>query len=120
MAYTGVGSSKLWVGTSDGISQAKQIEYGLVNVAAFLAQAMQESIRYNACDENNWSNGPVVADHGGTVYSATSACGQLHQSYQDYQCSAEEDALLPGNQKMACDVDPDMEMRALTHASWYG
>lgn len=28
--------------------------YGLVNVAAFLAQAMKETIRYDACDENSW------------------------------------------------------------------
>jgi hypothetical protein len=28
--------------------------YGLVNVAAFLAQSMKETIKYNACDENNW------------------------------------------------------------------
>lgn len=119
MAYTGVGDTKLWVG-SGAADAATQVKYGLVNVAAFLSQTMQESIRYNACDENNWSNGAVVAEHGGTVYSATSACGQLHQSYQDYQCTAEEDALLPGDERMACDVDPDMEMRAFTNAQWYG
>jgi hypothetical protein len=28
--------------------------YGLVNIAAFLAQAMKETIRYDACDENSW------------------------------------------------------------------
>ena len=27
--------------------------YGLVNIAAFLGQAMKESIQYNACDENS-------------------------------------------------------------------
>jgi len=42
----------------------------------------------------------------------------LHQSYQDYTCSAEEDALAGG--QMACDVDPEMEMRASTQAGWYG
>jgi hypothetical protein len=29
-------------------------EYGLVNLAAFLAQCMKETILYDACDENNW------------------------------------------------------------------
>jgi hypothetical protein len=29
-------------------------EYGLVNLAAFLAQCMNETILYDACDENNW------------------------------------------------------------------
>jgi len=79
---------------------------------------MQETIQYNACDENNWSDKAVVQEAGGSVYSAASACGQLHQSYQDYSCSAEEDALAGG--RMACDVDPNMEMRAYTQAGWYG
>lgn len=112
MANKGVGKNKLWLG-SDG----KHV-YGLVNVAAFLAQAMQETIQYNACDENSWSDRAVVAEHGGSEYSAASACGQLHQSYQDYTCSAEEDAEAGG--RMACEVDPDMEMRASTQAQWYG
>jgi len=111
MASTGVGALKLWLGDSDHI-------YGLVNVAAFLAQCMQETIQYNACDENNWSDNNVVQEAGGSTYSATSACGQLHQSYQDYSCSAEEDAMAGG--QMACEVDNTMEMRAFTQAKWYG
>jgi len=112
MATKGVGKAKLWAGF-DG-----NHVYGLVNLAAFLAQCMQETIQYNACDENNWSDNAVVQAHGGSSYSATSACGQLHQSYQDYTCSAEEDNMAGG--QMACDVDPDMEMRANTQAGWYG
>lgn len=112
MATTGVGDAKLWLGRNGNHV------YGLVNIAAFLAQCMQETIQYNACDENNWSDKAVVADHGGSTYSSTSACGQLHQSYQDYTCSAEEDALAGG--RMACEVDPNMEMRASTQAGWYG
>ncbi|CAE7496999.1 unnamed protein product [Symbiodinium natans] len=111
MATSGVGSLKLWLGDTNHL-------YGLVNVAAFLAQCMQETIQYNACDENNWSDKAVVQEAGGSVYSSASACGQLHQSYQDYSCSPEEDALAGG--KMACDVDPNMEMRAFTQAGWYG
>jgi predicted chitinase len=113
MAVTGIGDLKLWLGDTSYV-------YGLVNVAAYLAQVMQETIRYNACDENNWSDLAVWNSHGqeGSVYPATSACGQLAQSYQNYMCSAEEDALAGG--KMACDVDPDMETRATTRAKWYG
>merc|ERR1719277_2988984 len=95
MASKGVGALKLWLGTS-GMNAVK---YGLVNIAAFLAQCMQETIRYNACDENNWSDLAVVSAHGGSTYSSTSACGQLHQSYQDYTCGADEDELAGG--KMA-------------------
>ena len=53
--------------------------YGLVNIAAFLAQSMKETIKYNACDENSWD---LV--NGG--YPLSNACGQLSQSYQDYTC----------------------------------
>eukprot|EP00442_Polarella_glacialis_P058778 CAMPEP_0115087510 /NCGR_PEP_ID=MMETSP0227-20121206/23346_1 /TAXON_ID=89957 /ORGANISM="Polarella glacialis, Strain CCMP 1383" /LENGTH=604 /DNA_ID=CAMNT_0002477417 /DNA_START=83 /DNA_END=1898 /DNA_ORIENTATION=- len=112
MAVSGVGKAKLWLG------EGNNHIYGLVNVAAFLAQAMQETIQYNACDENNWSDKNLVAEAGGSTYSATAACGQLHQSYQHYTCSKEEDELAAGS--MACEVDPEMEMRASTQAKWYG
>ena len=42
---------------------------GLANIAAFLVQTMQETIQYDACDENNWSNTDAVAmvvNEGGT------------------------------------------------------
>jgi len=29
-------------------------KYGVANMAAFLAQVMKETLRYNACDENSW------------------------------------------------------------------
>jgi len=77
-----------------------------VNVAAFLAQSLQESIHYNACDENSW-------DGLGGQYPLSNACGQLGQSYQDYTCSAEE-------AHMACEVDPNMEIVATTNAKWWG
>ena len=46
---------------------------GLVNIAAFIAQCMKETIKYNACDENNWDiiNG---------MYPLSNVCGQLGQS----------------------------------------
>jgi len=82
--------------------------YGLVNVAAFLAQAMKETIRYDACDENSWDR--VGAD---LMYPVANACGQLGQSYQDYQCSEEE-------RHMECEVDPQMTITAVTNAKWWG
>jgi len=112
MAKQGVGDQKLFVG------EGGNFKYGLVNLAGFLGQSMKETIMYNACDENNWSNPDVTKDYGGIAYSASMSCGQGHQSYQDYKCSKEDDALAGG--KMACDVDPDMEMRAHTQAEWYG
>lgn len=112
MATDGIGDAKLWIG------EGEKQNYGLVNIAAFLAQCMQETIRYNACDENNWSDPKTAQTYGGETYASVSACGQAHQSYEDYKCTAEEDATAGG--KMACDVDPNMQMRAHTGASWYG
>jgi len=112
MATDGIGDAKLWIGEGDNHV------YGLVNIAAFLGQCMQETIRYNACDENNWSDPKTATTYGGESYSSVSACGQAHQSYQDYKCTAEEDAIAGG--KMACDVDPNMQLRAFTQATWYG
>jgi len=82
--------------------------YGLVNVAAFLAQAMKETIRYDACDENSWDR--VGSD---LMYPLSNACGQLGQSYQDYHCSEEE-------KHMECEVDPQMTITAVTNAKWWG
>jgi len=48
----------------------------MVNLAGFLGECMKETIMYNACDENNWSNPDVTKDFGGTPYSAAYACGQ--------------------------------------------
>jgi len=100
MIDVGVGQYKLLAGDSD-----KNAQYALVNIAAFLAQSMHETIQYDACDENNWDST--------SGYTAANACGQLGQSYQDYKCS-------PDEEHMQCEVDPDMEMTAGTHAKWYG
>merc|ERR1740123_1502301 len=111
-ATTGIGNSSFWVG------EAGNHVYGLVNVAACVAQMMSEAIAYNACDENNWSGQSAADAVGGTAYTATNACGQYRQSYQNYQCSAEDDAMAGG--KMACDVDPEMTIRATTQALYPG
>jgi len=100
MTATGVGEYKLIGGLSDDDHR-----YALVNIAAFLAQSMHETIKYDACDENNWDQN--------SGYTAANACGQLGQSYQDYKCPA-------GEEHMACEVDPEMELVATTNAKWYG
>merc|ERR1740133_757015 len=112
MATQGIGKQKLFVG------EGNNFKYGLVNLAAFLGQSMKETIMYNACDENNWSNPDVTKQFGGQAYSAAYSCGQGNQSYQDYKCSAADDKVAGG--KMACDIDLNMEMKAHTQATWYG
>jgi hypothetical protein len=103
MATEGVAGKKFYIGESD---VENGHVFGLVNIAAFLAQSMKETIRYDACDENSW-------DFVNGKYPLSNSCGQLGQSYQDYHCSPEE-------AHMECEVDPNMSIKAVTHAQWYG
>lgn len=67
MNSKGVAGHFFYLGEDDSTNGYK---YGLVNVAAFLAQAMKETIKYNVCDENNW-------DMFNDVYPISNACGQV-------------------------------------------
>ena len=51
MATDGVAGKKFYIGES---AVENGHVYGLVNIAAFLAQSMKETIQYDACDENSW------------------------------------------------------------------
>jgi hypothetical protein len=51
MATDGVAGKKFYIGES-GVENGHV--YGLVNIAAFFAQSMKETIQYDACDENSW------------------------------------------------------------------
>ena len=63
-------------------------EYGLVNIAAFLAHAMTESITNDACDEYHWeknTDGDSASPIGGGTsnhYAISNACGQNGMNYQ--------------------------------------
>eukprot|EP00798_Chlamydomonas_sp_ICE-L_P007361 gene7361-485_t len=129
MQSKGVDGKVFWLGDN-----ADESTHGMVSLAAFLAQSMKETIQYDACDENNWDIPTGYAASGAcgqagqsyqydacdennwdipTGYVASGACGQAGQSYQDYKCPA-------GQEHYQCDVDPNMEIRAATHAKWYG
>lgn len=104
---------QMWLGERCGARAKKQ---ALVNIAAFLGQAMRETIIYDACDENNWDlwNADVYkeptspAEIAPAFYPMSSSCGQLGQSYEDYNC---EDA---------CPKDSGMEITGSTNAKWIG
>ena len=72
MNSQGVAGMYFYLGDNNG---EKGYQYGLTNVAAFLAQSMKETIKYNACSENNWD---LVGESG---YPLSNACGQLGQRY---------------------------------------
>ena len=93
------GSFHLGEGTDD-----VDAKYGLVNLAAFLAHSMAQSIKYDICDEPNWEqvNGK---------YPISNACGQGAQSYQDMTCPEDE-------RHMECPVKKTMTTRAVTNANW--
>ena len=99
MYSPGVGEMRLWLGDADAEAQLRA-RYALVNLAAFLAQSMKETIKYDACDENNWDDT--------NNYQISNACGQLGQVYANYDC------------EMACPRDPTMVQSAVTNAAWYG
>lgn len=106
MYQDGVSNSFFYIGQGGDSSSGDGYVAGLVNIAAFLAQSMQETIRYDACDENSW-------DLVNGAYPLSNACGQLGQSYGDYHCSEAE-------KHMECPVDPNMKITATTNAKWWG
>eukprot|EP00585_Thalassiosira_rotula_P010893 CAMPEP_0196140386 /NCGR_PEP_ID=MMETSP0910-20130528/7307_1 /TAXON_ID=49265 /ORGANISM="Thalassiosira rotula, Strain GSO102" /LENGTH=661 /DNA_ID=CAMNT_0041401237 /DNA_START=34 /DNA_END=2019 /DNA_ORIENTATION=+ len=69
---------------------------GLVNVAAFLAQATVEAVGDDTCDELNWQQ--VAGRH-----AISNSCGQEGRSYQDETCAI-----------YSCDVDTSMEVTAVS------
>ena len=89
----GFGTNKVQFLTNEG--DMNGVQYGFVNIAAFLSQAMVESIQYDACDELNWQQ---VAGR----YAISNSCGQEGRSYQDEVCPLEES-------QMTCPLDLGME-----------
>ncbi|KAL7531969.1 hypothetical protein ACHAXR_004339 [Thalassiosira sp. AJA248-18] len=75
----------------------QRTDYGRTNLAAFLANAMTESIAYDTCDEFNIDE---VADR----YALSNACGQNSRSYEDEVCTNSEE------RDMSCPVDVNMKM----------
>jgi hypothetical protein len=118
MYLEGVGELQFYVGDDDDVGPSSSDDDGgravggvgtvavHVNIAAFLAQSMKETIMYESCDENNW-------DVIGGQYPISNSCGQLKQEYQEYTCPE-------GMEHMQCDVDVDMEQVVYTNAKWYG
>jgi len=72
---------------------------GLVNVAAFLAQATVEAIHEDTCDELNWQQ---VAGR----YAISNSCGQEGRSYQHETCGM-----------YSCIMDPNMEVTSVSSAN---
>ncbi|KAL7532158.1 hypothetical protein ACHAXR_009762, partial [Thalassiosira sp. AJA248-18] len=106
---TGVGpGEKNFFYIGDGYSD-KSLEYGLVNIAAFVAQGVTQSIYYDACDENSW-------EMVNFRYPISNSCGQEGLSYQEDVCDDDDE----DEAGLECEVDPTMEIQGVTHAGWVG
>jgi len=89
---------RLWEGANERWND--EWMYGLVNVAAFLANSMVEAIEDDTCDELNWQ------DFEGK-YAISNSCGQEGRSYEDENCA------LGTTEFLSCDVDPSMQVTAV-------
>ena len=96
MITTGISNSTFYIGESSNKINGRV--YGLVNIATFLSQSYESSIKYNSCDEINTD---VVDGY----LPISNACGQYGINYQTFD----------GNdcdRKYACELDLNMRMNA--------
>ncbi|KAL7470586.1 hypothetical protein ACHAXS_010832 [Conticribra weissflogii] len=77
------------------------MQYGLVNLAAFLANAMAEGIRIDSCDEIN----EKASDETGEFYALSNACGQFGRMYEEEDCEGAVESF-------HCPLDLSMEIIA--------
>ena len=74
------------------------LDYGRTNLAAFLANAMTESITHDVCDEFS------IDSHDEGIYAISNSCGQNFRNYQDEVCVRSDQVV------MSCNVDTSMEI----------
>mmetsp|Transcript_910 Transcript_910/g.1752 ORF Transcript_910/g.1752 Transcript_910/m.1752 type:complete len:881 (-) Transcript_910:121-2763(-) len=85
----------------DSLPIISGMEYGLVNLAAFLANAMAEGIRIDSCDEIN----EKASDDSGEFYALSNACGQFGRRYEEEDCEGAVESF-------HCPLDLSMEIAA--------
>mmetsp|Transcript_763 Transcript_763/g.1605 ORF Transcript_763/g.1605 Transcript_763/m.1605 type:complete len:666 (+) Transcript_763:172-2169(+) len=95
MITVGAANRTFYIGTP---SAENGRAYGLVNIAAFLAMSVEDSISHGSCDEVNH-------DLMGGTLPISNACGQDGWSYQDMTCAK-------GEERYQCQVDPTMRATA--------
>ena len=72
------------------------INYGLVNMAAFLANAMAEGIKTDSCDE--WNTDDIDGENW--KFPLSNACGQYGRLYQSETCRQDVDSICPLDNEM--------------------
>lgn len=91
-----------YVGDGDGNAELTGLQYGLVNFAAFLSQAMSEGIRIDSCDE--WNTDYIFQDNT-EKFPLSNACGQYERAYDLEVCQSTE--------PFECPIDMEMEVTAV-------
>ena len=125
MHNSGVAGDTYWL-YDDTDSETKKSLYAKTAIAAFLAQSMQETIQYDACDENSWQFIKDTATSEAVRQSyergdftvnlpMDAACGQLGQDYESYGVDANG-----MDNPYSCPKAPNMEVTAVTNAKYYG
>jgi hypothetical protein len=129
--YRNDSSNKAFYLSQDDFSSEYGMTLALVNICAFLANAMVESIQFDSCDEWNgmmtgfdgtttnsgWGGGVIkmsdLSSVNGRYFPLSNACGQNGRSYQDedVECTIED-------MNVSCDVDRLMDMRASVHPKY--
>ena len=94
---------KLYLGPDNCHQNGWQI--GLVNIAAFLSQAMTLSIRNDTCDEINWES--VSDDSIAPIYPLSNACGMRGWEYTSHFHSCQE---------YDCPIQKNMKVKAVDKA----
>lgn len=140
MTVTGIDGETFYVGEPENGKTARYLQGenstkkgtslvpGLVNIAAFLAQAMTESIIHDACDEFNAQPLPNSTDDGIGLddgidhfrFPISNACGQNGRSYQDEQCNRPEDRMYDCTTQLNSEEFASMEITAFSQSRWPG
>ena len=87
-------------GSGENSSSNNGRAYGLVNIATFLAMAVEDSIKYGSCDEIN-------TDIIGGYLPISNACGQYGMNYQNDDDEDDDDCA-----EYACRLDYSMRTSA--------
>ena len=122
-----------YISQSDPDSQ-NALLYGIVNICAFLANAMVESIQYDSCEEFNGMPTGGYPSHGDNLvftelnavharyFPMSNACGQFGKLYSNEDgntCLATQDDGFTNTTDdrvdMSCPIDASLEMEAAIH-----
>jgi len=122
-----------YVSQTDPYSQ-NALWYGIVNICAFLANAMVESIQYDSCEELNGigTSGSISINNtfvfselnavNGRYFPASNACGQYGNLYEESGVCFNTDnggfSNSTENVDMSCSVDTTMGFEAAPHPKY--